>query len=106
MKTVLDFTRVPLDKWVDLFNRVENNAVIYSWAFDIKKFASMEVKEQSDYDAEVAEAATAYLDKISVDNYHTLAELVASRKEALPKEAKEDTEVRSTLDVSKLDIPF
>lgn len=106
MKTVLDFTRVPLDKWVDLYVAVDNNSHVLECALDVKKFASTEVKEQSDYDAEVAEAVTLWWDDTGdVKKATALSSLIAARKEALPKEAKEDTEARSTLDVNT-DIPF
>lgn len=103
MKTVLDFTRVPLDKWVDLYTAVDKNSHVYECASDIKKFASMEVKEQSDYDAEVAEAVTLWWDDSgNSDKAKMLSGLIKARKEALSKEDKEDTEVRSTLDVAEV----
>jgi hypothetical protein len=105
MKTVLDFTRVPLDKWVDLYNyvgRTPQNGTPYCWK-DINQLASVEVKEQSDYDAEVAEAVTLWWDDSgNSDKAKNLSALISARKEALPKEDKEDTEVRSTLDVAEV----
>lgn len=104
MKTVLDFSKVPLDKWVDLYTAVDSNSHVFESASDIKRFATTQVKEQSDYDKEVAEAcATYFSDSSSHDNYLKLADALKARSEA-PKEDSVDKEAHSKRD--EKDLPF
>lgn len=106
MKTVLDFSRVPLDKWIDLYESVEKNSHVYESLSDIKKFAQTQVKEQSDYDKDIAEACAEYFaSAFDTDKYIALSKLLDARKVIKPvKEDKVETEVRSTVDLK--DIPF
>jgi hypothetical protein len=62
MKTELDFSRVPLDKWVDLYNAVHTmSAMLVDKAYlDIEKAARIEVKDEFDYNKEIADAVTAW----------------------------------------------
>lgn len=60
MKTELDFTKVPLDKWVDLFNQIDvapdvDAQTLRVWR-DVKKAAEVQVKEEADLNKEIADA--------------------------------------------------
>jgi len=110
MRTELDFSKVPLDKWVDLYNAcysVPSDRIHKAYS-DVNKFAEVQVKEQSDYDAEVAEACAEYFDSLAdINKYRALADLLDVRKKAaekVVKEDKKDTEVSPTVDLT--DIPF
>lgn len=101
MKTELDFSRVPLDKWVDLYN---SDTYSFSKCIeDINKFAEVQVKEQADYDKALADACVKWWDEMSTENHFNLVELIDARKK-VAKEAKEEIVVRSPVDLS--DIPF
>lgn len=106
MKIVLDFSKVPLDKWVDLYESVDKDPYGHVGLEDVKKFAQVQVKEQSDYDKEIAEACVDYFNNLSDHSkYSVLSNLLDERKAAEPvKEDKVGTEVRSTVDLE--DIPF
>jgi len=61
MKTELDFTKVPLDKWVDFYKVYDatGEGPRADSAFrDIKKAAETQVKEEADLNKEIADAAT------------------------------------------------
>ena len=110
MRTELDFSKVPLDKWVDLYNAcysVPSDRIHKAYS-DVNKFAEVQVKEQSDYDAEIAEACAEYFDSLGdINKYSVLSDLLDARKkttEKVVKEDKEDTEVRSTVDLTN--VPF
>lgn len=66
MKTELDFKLVPLDKWVDLYNALDNSTAEgpfwKAWK-DVKKAAEYQVKEEADYNKEIAEAVTTWFSK-------------------------------------------
>lgn len=90
MKTILDFTRVPLDKWVDLYRAVNINSYVYESLADITKIATTQVKEASDYDKEVAEACVAYFtSNYGTPEYARLFDVMEKRSEALKAETKE-----------------
>lgn len=59
MKKILDFSKVPLDKWRDLYWAVHNDIGagpgVNSLYKDIAQIATVEVKEESDIDKEIAE---------------------------------------------------
>lgn len=59
MKKVLDFSRVPLDKWVELHNYIENyssDSRAIRFIDDIEQLATTEVKEEADINAEIAQS--------------------------------------------------
>lgn len=62
MKTELDFTRVPLDKWVDLYNALDNTDTSgpfwKAWK-DVKYAAQYQVKEEADLNKEIVDKLTA-----------------------------------------------
>ena|SRR6185436_3672627 len=87
MKTELDFTKVPLDKWVDLFNAVleDGEKLINASLKDVKKAAEVQVKDEADLNKEIAEAYTAWISspKSEPELFSKLTDAVAARKELL-----------------------
>lgn len=84
MKTELDFSRVPLDKWIDLYNATYNgeyHSIVNATLIDIKKAASVLVKEEEDYNREIVEKMIALnpSEPVSLEIWH----LVALRQEAV-----------------------
>ena|SRR5688572_15458670 len=75
MKKVLDFSRVPLDKWCELLTQVENAEHVSNGMLkvfdDIEQLATTEVKEEADINAEIAEKLLEF-----VDTDMTLGELL------------------------------
>lgn len=59
MKKVLDFSRVPLDKWKELHNVCDlycNVSLVTRLIDDIEQLATTEVKEEADINAEIAQS--------------------------------------------------
>ncbi len=103
MKTELDFTKVPLDKWVDLCDIIEGYAVdlpqkVWRAYLDIRKIAEVQVKEEVDLNKELAEA---YMDWVSdpgseVSNaaFSKLSDAVSARKKLLGLKEKPVKDVK------------
>lgn len=55
MKKALDFSRVPLNKWVDFFTKCQSHDPVWLMTEidDIEQFATVEVKEEADINAEI-----------------------------------------------------
>jgi len=90
VKTELDFKLVPLDKWVDLYH--ESSYMLHmsndlkSLYNDIGRFAAVQVKEQSDYDRELAEAAAEYFSTPTEESRAKVEQLVKVREEIVKVE--------------------
>lgn len=106
MKTELDFSRVPLDKWVDLYNASGRSpdSITYKAYSDVNKYAEVQVKEQSDYDKDLADACTEWFANSTTESFVKIQETIKLRTLASPKEVKEETIARSPVDLSN--IPF
>lgn len=95
MKTELDFTKVPLDKWVDLYNSVNLQIdapmyVVRSFK-DVKKAAEVQIKEESDLNKEIVEALSAWRElegEEAVKTYGKVLEGLEARKKLLGIQGK------------------
>lgn len=78
MKKVLDFSRVPLDKWIDLYN--SDTHEFSKIIGDINKFAEVDVKEVSDHNREIVQYLGGLVMKTFPDE---LVALLKSRDQVL-----------------------